>query len=521
MIQEPKTIPEVIRLHAKKSPDKVWGRFSVDGRGLTYSEIERLGILIAGGFQQAGIAKGDRVAIMLDNVSDFVLAWFGLAFAGAVMVPINTFFKSQECGYILNHARVKGVICSSEYLNLITEAAPLGVIVWSVDGGPREFQELLQYGAGDVPSIGESDAAGILYTSGTTGNPKGCIESHRFYLRAGGSFRDTVGVVSEDVVLTPLPLFHANPQIIAIMGSLMAGATVVVLDRFHPSTFIESCRQFKATIICYLGVMPAMMMNIPAAESDRNHSLRMGLGAAIPPRLHENFEQRFGFPMIEAYGMTEMGNATMVDPRMPRMVGSGTCGRLCADVEARIVDDNGQDLAVGLPGELLVKGPNLFSGYFADDNANKDAFDSAGWFRTGDMLRCDEGGYYYFIDRIRDVIRRSGENIAAIEVETVLRTHPAVGDVAVIGVPDDIRGQELKACIVLKEDVPKDQVTPEAIADYMGTKLAYFKVPRYFKFYLEFSRTPTLKVRKFQLRSESNDLTVGCWDRLTKSWRKA
>jgi crotonobetaine/carnitine-CoA ligase len=512
----PQTIPEVIQHNARLYGARQWAHFILGDRRLSFQDVETLSQRAAGGFQRAGIVKGDRVAVMLDNVAEFVLAWFGLVRCGAVMVPLNTYFKPAECGFILNHAGVKGVVCAPAHVETLSQAAAPGVVLWRSDGGA--FSAFLDGEAAAAVDVGSDDPAGILYTSGTTGSPKGCVESHRFYLRAGGSFRDIVGVESSDVILTPLPLFHANPQIIAVMGSLMAGSGLVVVDRFHPTSFIRTCRETGATVICYLGVMPAMLMNLPPSPEDSRHSVRIGLGAAIPPGLHAAFESRFGIPMVEAYGMTEVGNATMVRPGEERLVGSGTSGRLCPDVQARLVDEAGRDVETGQSGELWLRGPSLFSGYFRDEDANRVAFED-GWFRTGDMLRADGEGNFYFIDRLRDVIRRSGVNISAAEVEAVLRMHPSIADVAVIGVPDDIRGQEVQACLVLKSGFSRNASLLSELVDLAAENLAYFKVPRFYAFYTSFPKTPTLKTRKFEIRKGAADASVTCWDRTTETWR--
>jgi acyl-CoA synthetase (AMP-forming)/AMP-acid ligase II len=352
----------------------------------------------------------------------------------------------------------------------------------------------------------------LLYTSGTTGRPKGCMLSNEYFLRAGEWYAELGDLCpvrpDGERIITPLPLNHVNAMAFSTMVVLVAGGCLVQLDRFHPKTWLQSARESRATIAHYLGVMPAMLLSAPASASDREHAIRWGFGAGVDRKNHAPFESRFGFPLVEAWAMTETGAAACVMANHePRHVGTSCFGRREEFVEIRLVDDEGRDVADGTPGELLVRSSGadpkryFFSGYLKDEEATRDAW-AGGWFHTGDMVRRDGGGNYYFVDRKKNVIRRSGENISAVEVESVLNQHPAVKTSAVAATPDTVRGDEVLACIVMRDDV--DASAPAQIAasivEHALAQLAYYKAPGYVAFVDALPLTASQKIQRGQLR---------------------
>ena len=259
-------------------------------------------------------------------------------------------------------------------------------------------------------------------------------------------------------MLTPLPLVHMNAMAYSTMAMVLTGGCLIPLDRFHPKTWWDSVRESRATVVHYLGVMPAMLMKAPATADDRRHSVRFGFGAGVDRSLHAPFEQRFGFPLLEAWAMTETGaGAVVIANREPRLVGTSCFGREGDDVEVKLVADSGAAAGVDEPGELLVRHAGadprdgFFAGYLKDEEATDEAW-AGGWFHTGDIVRRGADGQLHFIDRRKNVIRRSGENISAVEVESVLLQHPRVKAAAVAAVPDAVRGDEVLACIVTDAD---------------------------------------------------------------------
>jgi acyl-CoA synthetase (AMP-forming)/AMP-acid ligase II len=313
-----------------------------------------------------------------------------------------------------------------------------------------------------------------------------------------------------------------NAMAYSTMAMMMSGGCVIPLDRFHPRTWWNSVRESGATIVHYLGVMPSMLLSLPEDPQDAQHDVRFGFGAGVDRRHHAIFEQRFGFPLLEAWAMTETGaGAVIIANREPRRVGIATFGAPEPDVEIRIVDEANTDVVGETPGELLVRaaGPDpragFFTAYLHDDAATQEAWEG-GWLHTGDVIRRESGGELIFVDRRKNVIRRSGENIAAVEVESVLRRHPAVRDVAVAATPDAVRGEEVLACIVPHNPVPADQQAEIAASIVQAAleDLSYFKVPGWIVFVDSLPLTATQKIQRGELKARAKDLPgqPGCID---------
>jgi acyl-coenzyme A synthetase/AMP-(fatty) acid ligase len=366
--------------------------------------------------------------------------------------------------------------------------------------------------------VGIDTECGLLYTSGTTGRPKGCILSNAYFLRAGEWYASLDGVCSirrdTERVITPLPLNHMNAMAFSTMVVLVAGGCLVQLDRFHPKSWLASARESGATIAHYLGVMPAMLLSAPASAADRDHAIRWGFGAGVDRKNHAPFEERFGFPLVEAWAMTETGAAACIMAnREPRLVGTSCFGRQEDFVQIRLVGEDGNEAGVDAPGELLVRSAGddpkryFFSGYLKDDEATRDAW-AGGWFHTGDLVRRDAEGNFFFVDRKKNVIRRSGENISAVEVESVLNQHPAVKASAVAATPDAVRGDEVLACIVVREgaDASQREQLAASIVAHALAQLAYYKAPGYVAFVDALPLTPSQKIQRGQLREMAQSL---------------
>ena len=307
----------------------------------------------------------------------------------------------------------------------------------------------------------------------------------------------------EERVYNPLPLFHMNAATVSFMCMLLSGGCQIVPDRFHPTTWWQEVTETRATIIHYLGVVPPMLLNQPNNEFERAHSLRFGLGAGVEPDLHAVFEERYGFPLVEVWGMSETGRL-ICNNFEPRQIHTRAFGRPSGDLEARVVDDQDNDVPANTEGELLVrcKGDDprrgFFAGYFKNEAATEEAW-KGGWFHTGDTVRQDESGMLYFVDRKKNIIRRSGENIAAAEVEAVLQAHDDVAKVAVIAVKDELREEEVMACIVLMEGVESSQAEAERLFEHASRKLAYFKTPGWIVFLDDLPTTGTQKIQKTRI----------------------
>lgn len=471
-------------------------------------------------FADAGYGHGHRVGLLLENRPEFLLHWFALNALGVSVVPINADMRSAELSYLIGHSEIGlAVTLPHRAADLRAAAETAGRPFETM--GPEEFDAVPR---SKMPPpraaepIGLATECALLYTSGTTGRPKGCMLGNEYFLRAGQWYAELGDLcpVRPDAerIITPLPLNHVNAMAFSTMVVLVAGGCLVQLDRFHPKTWLQSARESRATIAHYLGVMPAMLLSAPASASDREHAIRWGFGAGVDRKNHAPFEARFGFPLVEAWAMTETGAAACVMANHePRHVGTSCFGRREDFVEIRLVDDEGREVADGTPGELLVRASGadpkryFFSGYLKDADATREAW-ADGWFHTGDMVRRDAGGNFYFVDRKKNVIRRSGENISAVEVESVLNQHPAVKTSAVAATPDAVRGDEVLACIVMREDA--DASEPEQLAAsivaHALAQLAYYKAPGYVAFVDALPLTASQKIQRGQLRELAHAL---------------
>jgi acyl-CoA synthetase (AMP-forming)/AMP-acid ligase II len=354
----------------------------------------------------------------------------------------------------------------------------------------------------------------LLYTSGTTGRPTCCVLSNFYYLNSGAWYRDLGGHVSfehgRERLMNPLPLFHMNAQAISATCMILTAGCLVLPGRFSPSRWWRDVVASRATVIHYLGVMPPLLLNQTPSPEERQHRVKFGIGAGIEPELHEAFEKRFGFPLIEVWGMTETGRI-YADCVEPRQVHTRAFGRARGGLEARVVDDTDGELPSGAEGELVVRwggadGPRhgFFSGYLKNPDATEEAW-RGGWFHTGDVVRRMPDGMLVFVDRRKNIIRRSGENIAAAEVEATLQAHADVGQVAVLAVPDELREEEVMACVVPMAGVARDRATAERLVDWCLDRLAYYKAPGYVLFVDALPTTGTQKVQKAQIFPPGTD----------------
>ncbi|HEX6319120.1 MAG TPA: AMP-binding protein [Burkholderiales bacterium] len=441
---------------------------------------------IAARYRSAGYRPGHRVALHLPNCPEFLLHFLALNALGVSVLPVNPELRPAELDYVLGHSETSVVVTRG-----------------NLDAPPR------------APAPGEARECALLYTSGTTGKPKGCLLSDFYFLNVGQRYLDEGGLCAirhgAERLITPLPLFHMNALAVSTTAMILAAGCVVQLDRFHPKTWWRDVAESGATIVHYLGVMPAILLSLETSPLDRAHQVRFGYGANANPKDHAAFETRFGFPLIEAWAMTETGGgAVIAASREPRHVGTRCVGRPGEGLEVKLVDENGMEVSPGDPGELLVRraGPDprrgFFSGYLKDEAATEEAWRD-GWFHTGDAVRRGPDGQLHFVDRRKNIIRRAGENIAALEVEAALAGHPAVAQVAVIAAPDEVRDEEVLACVVLNEKDAPDEAAAMSIQDWCLERLAYFKAPGHVAFIDELPTTSTNKVQKARLADYALD----------------
>jgi acyl-CoA synthetase (AMP-forming)/AMP-acid ligase II len=493
--------------------DETAGIYGIDAGEITYSEAATMVDALSARLRDAGYAKGQRVMLLVENRPDYFIWWLALNALGLSVVPVNPDLRAAELAYMVGHAEPALAVAIPARAADLREAAQAAGVVMPVIAPDGELPAPRAGAAIALREGPERDAeAALLYTSGTTGQPKGCILTNTYFLHMGRWY-DTVGGLCAlthdgERMITPLPLFHMNAMATSFMGMVAVGGCLTVLDRFHPRTWWDSVRASRATCLHYLGVMPSMLMGAKPRADDRIDHVRFGFGAGVDPKLHAPFEDRFGFPLVEGWAMTETGAGGIVTNNLlPRRVGESCLGRFAPDVQARIVDDSGAD--TDGPGELLVRQAGddprygFFAGYFKNEAATNEAWDG-GWFHTGDIVRRDPDGSVFFVDRKKNVIRRSGENIAAVEVESVLARHPAIAAVAVAPVPDAIRGDEVFALIVPKEEGSPDLA--RAITEWCLGQLAYYKAPGYVAFVDALPLTATQKIQRATLKAQAADL---------------
>lgn len=460
-------------------------------------------------FASRGYGEGHRVGLLLQNRPAFVELWFALNALGVSVVPINPDLRISELEYIISHSEMNAAFVlaerRAEFETAARRAGRAVAVVTDVEDVPAPV-------GGGRPTATAADGAtecALLYTSGTTGQPKGCVLTNTYFLHSGNWYRDVGGLcglkAEGERMITPLPLFHMNAMAVSLMAMLSVGGSLTMLDRFHPRTWWKSVRDSRATCLHYLGVMPSMLMSASASEQDKAHSVRFGFGAGVDKLLHAPFEERFGFPLIEAWAMTETGSGGVIAANVaPRKVGTSCFGRPAAEVDVRIVDDRGNDAPVGASGELLVRRAGadprygFFKEYLKNPQATAEAWEG-GWFHTGDMVSRDADGDLHFVDRKKNVIRRSGENIAAVEVESVLNRHPAIRQAAVAATPDQVRGDEV-AAVIIAERAGAGRLLAEDIVRWSLEQMAYYKVPGWICFVDSLPLTATEKIQRGGLK---------------------
>jgi crotonobetaine/carnitine-CoA ligase len=475
-----------------------------NGFEISYGEASRRIADLAEAYRRAGYGTGHRVATLLENHPDFVLHKLALNGLGVCCVPVNPDYRPAEIAYLFEHSEPDLVLAlparTAQIEAGLGESAHKTKVVTpqQIAGGLPAPQRPAERGA-----PGPETPASILYTSGTTGRPKGCVLSQGYEIASGAWYASLGGAAGVrpgmDRIYNPLPLYHANAAVVSLMAAILTGCCQIQPDRFHPRRWWREIVETRATIVHYLGIIAPLLMSQPPDDNERRHQVRFGMGAGIEPELHPTFEARFGFPMIELWGMTEMVRV-LADNIEPRQVGTRAFGKPVPGVEVRVVDDSDRDVEGGTPGELLVrhsaKTPRrgFFSGYLKDEAATELAW-RGGWFHTGDTVVQSADGMLHFVDRKKNIIRRSGENIAAAEIEATLLTHPDVLQAAVMAVKDELREEEVLACVVLKHPLPAAEAAAALFA-HCNEKLAYYKAPGWVHVLESLPTTGTQKIQK-------------------------
>ena len=504
----------MLREAARVDPTKPVVLF--DGGQLSYAELDALSDRFATGLRREGIRTTDAVGLQLPNLPQFLIAYFGILKAGSVVVPLNVLLRAPEIAYHLRDSEARALITwSGTAVEAAKGAADVGVDrIWVVTtpgssevSVGRPFEELLGGDQPDKPlfeATEPGDTAAIIYTSGTTGRPKGAELSHfQLYMNADTPGR-LFGVQADDIVMVVLPLFHVFGLSSELNVCVRFGATMSLVPRFSVDKVLEVIQRDRVTIFEGVPTMYIALLNHPRIDDYDLSSLRVGIsgGAAIPAEVIDEFEQRFGFVILEGYGMSETASTTTfnvsAEERKIYSVGKPIWG-----VEVEIWDDQGQPLPTGPEhvGEVVVRGVNTPKGYYKNPEATAEAF-AGGWFHTGDLGWTDEDGFLFIVDRKKDLIIRGGYNVYPREVEEVLYTHPGVAEAAVVGVPHDLLGEDIKAYVELKEGAT---ATEAELIGYVKERLAAYKYPRTVEFRNELPKGATGKILKESLKQPSNN----------------
>ena len=520
---------KILELRAETHADRPFLQY-MQQTPLTFAQVNAIVNRVARGLADLGVRKGDRVLIMLPNCLEYFFVWWGANKLGAIEVPINTAYKGYFLEHLANNAAAKVMVVDQGYLDHLASSEERlqfleKVVVYQSSGsatGRPPFKRLTTHSfeslyANDASNLGidvrYSDLAAIMYTSGITGPSKGVMMPHAQCYFFAEQDVNLLRLSGKDVYYTCNPFFHANAQLLTVYPCLIVGAKVAVYPAFRASEWIDHIRESGATVANFLGVMMDFVYRQPERPDDKNTKLRAICAVPTPDQIVDDFKRRFGIEAITAgYGMTEICIPIMLPYDEYR---AGAAGKLVADwFEAKIVDpETDEELPDGTVGEFIVRHKEpwtLNAGYFGMPDKTAEAYRNL-WFHSGDGVKRDADGFYYFVDRIKDALRRRGENISSYEVEKVINDHPAVVESAVIAVKSDIPGgeDEVKACVVIKKE---DNLSPEQLIRWCEQRMPYFAVPRYLEFFEELPKTPNLKIQKKKLRDSG--LSQATWDRV-------
>lgn len=499
------SVPTLTRLLAQRAQDSGDREFLRFGEwSWSFAEIDAWTSRLAHRLIEVDeVRPGDRVAIMLPNVVHWPVAWLAVLKAGAVAVPVNCGYQRSDLAFVLKDSGARVVFTDDVRSGLVAEvlAEECDLAGVRVVEAPDDGSERFPVAAPKVPVAAET-LANLQYTSGTTGFPKACMLSHDYWVRLGWICAGATGLGAEDVLLTSQPFSYMDPQWNTALA-LTLGAPLVVLPRFSASTFMADVRRHRATFFYVLGSMPTLLFKQPPTAEDRENDLRMVLCSGIPVALHARLEKRWGAPWREVYGMTESG-IDLVSAFGDDAVGSGSLGRPVPTKQVRVEDpaEPGEEVPPGEPGELVISGVPMMDAYWNRPDATANVLRD-GWLHTGDLVvRGAEGGIQ-LVGRIKDMVRRGGENVACAEVEAALERDERIVAAAVVAVADELMGEEVKAFVQLGDGVPGDRAMAQELLERAGAQLARFKVPRYVEFVADFPRTPSERVSKPALKARA------------------
>ena len=522
------TVPTVLQRNRKERGDKVFLTYLPDGRRYTYRDTDEISSRLGNGLLARGIVPGTHVAVMMDNSPEQLFTYFALAKIRAVTIKINTAARGRMLEYFLTQSDATTLVCDAEYverfLEIRDQIRSIRNLITNTDHDPlaplfRDIDNLAVFRLADAHDgedtlpeveVKHSDLAFISYTSGTTGPSKGVMFTQARNISGGINNAEAFGYRMTDVMYVCLPMHHTNAMQGSIYPAMVVGASIALTKRFSVTSFWADCREHGVTIVNMLGSMVNFIWSQPSSIDDSRHDVRMAL--CVPtPRFALEFEERFGMRFISGYGLTDYHTPlafTLNDP--PSKLGSP--GRPRTGFEVAIVDEDDFPLPPAEVGEIVVRCnvpwyPSI--GYYKMPEKTIESMRN-GWFHTGDRGYMDTDGYFWFVDRKKDAIRRRGENVSAFEVEQILLTHPSIADVAVFPIASELSEDEVACAVMLKQDAALDE---EALISFCIKSMSYFMVPRFVRFVPDLPRTLSQKVEKYKLQTEAAERTDLYWDR--------
>ena len=510
-----RTVRSSLEQKAATQPDRAFVVFE-DAAGAvqryTYGELDAQVNRTAHALRALGVGRGDAFNVHLPNCPEFLFFWLAGAKLGAVMVPTNIAEPAEAMAYLLGFSESRVAVTQPEYLDAIGESrgrcpALRHVVLCRTTKAEAEtvlYDDVAAgqpAGAPDV-AVSSDDVCAMVFTSGTTSRPKGCLITHANYVYAGESVSKSLRLAPDDRHMVVLPLFHVHAQYYQTMTALVVGASLALMERFSASRYFDQVIRHAATVGGLFAAPMRMLLAQPRRPEQRRNPLRLvQFAMSVTEAQLDEWQERFGAPLVQMYGMTEtIGQPTINPLDAPRR--NMSIGTVALGYECKVVDEEGREVPPGVEGQLLVRGEpgvTLMKGYFKNPEATAATIRN-GWLWTGDVVRMDEDGYFWFVDRAKDLIKRAGENVSAGEVETVLKQHPAVFDAAVVGAPDPVRDEALVAYIVRRADATAGTDT---LLAFCADRLAAFKVPAVVEFRDELPRTPVGKIQKHLLRAEA------------------
>lgn len=492
------TVPEFFADALRAAPDQPFLIFTGDDSTYDYAQAARLIDQAAAVWHELEVRHGDRVAFLLDNRPLFVWAWLGLARLGAILVAVNTGFLAAEAGYIVADSGATLALVGRDHLDV-----QAGLTVVEED----EFTRLMaaDHTPAPIVPIDGDDVISLIYTSGTTGSPKGVMQTHRNFVLTGQAYVDWMRMADGDRIYACLPLFHINSQAYSTMAAIAARGVLVLAPRFSASRFWPEVRRHHVTVFNFIGAMAMILSKRDPEHDDADNDVRVAYGVpALATEIVAEIERRFDLRVISGFGMSETTFGLLEPFDRPRRPGSMGIERHHPDprvprTEAKIVDEYGQEVERGVVGELVLRNAAMMTGYFGDPEHTAQAL-RGGWLHTGDSAYQDADGFYYFVDRLKDIVRRRGENVSSLEVERTIARHDGIAEAAVIGVPADLSDEELMVFVVPRPG--SNTIAPDDVFAWAAATLAPFKIPTYLRVVEALPKTATAKVRKDRLREE-------------------